>query len=258
MLDTEQEALIIKNLIACGFKEYSARVYLALCTLGTAKVSEIYEASNVPRNKIYDILIGLEEEGFVSHFGENPRYFQSLDGVQALLKRADKLRRDEQLLTDTLHMINRTDLSCGFFGFSEYYSKDIISTQLELRLNRAKRDAVIICNDAETMEEYAPIIQNTAKRIPLYLVTLDKEVADAAPVRCYTTDDYLVQKFMRATHLTEQGEFGFALIGYFDRSANFNIFANGKGNYAYSVEQCINAELISSYLIQTAVLFPLS
>ena len=253
---SEKDAVIIKNLMECGFKEYSARVYIALCSLGTAKVSEIYEASKVPRNKIYDILSGLEEEGFVSHFGENPMYFQSLDGVQAILKRAEKLRRNEQLLSDTLHMVNRSDLSCGFLGFSEYYSKEIISVQLELRLNRAKHDVVIICNDADTLKEYSYIIQKTAYRIPVYLVTIDKDVADTSPIRCYTTDDPLLQKFMKATHLTKQGEFGFAMKAYFDRCANFNIFANGKGNYAYTLEQSNHTEFIAAVFIRSIFLYP--
>ena len=169
---SEKDDIIIKNLMECGFREYSARVYVALCSLGTAKVSEIYEASKVPRNKIYDILTGLEEEGFVSHFGENPMYFQSLDGVQAILKRAEKLRRNEQLLSDTLHMVNRSDLSCGFFGFSEYYSKEIISVQMELRFNRSKRDVVLVCNDANVLKEYSHIIKKTSYRIPVYICLL--------------------------------------------------------------------------------------
>jgi HTH-type transcriptional regulator, sugar sensing transcriptional regulator len=57
--------IVIDQLVKLGLKEYEARVFTALVSLGVAGVTEISLSSGVPRTKMYEILDALVKRGFV-------------------------------------------------------------------------------------------------------------------------------------------------------------------------------------------------
>ncbi|MBI2572268.1 hypothetical protein HYV86_00245 [Candidatus Woesearchaeota archaeon] len=59
-----------------GFTEYDARVYMALATLHNAKASDIAKQSNLPTNKVYESLIRLASQGFISIIDLTPRQYK--------------------------------------------------------------------------------------------------------------------------------------------------------------------------------------
>ncbi len=68
-MDDKRLKAIKERLVATGFREYDAIIYVTLFTVGIAKVSELYELTKIPRGRIYDTLEQLEEGGFVTEFG---------------------------------------------------------------------------------------------------------------------------------------------------------------------------------------------
>jgi sugar-specific transcriptional regulator TrmB len=81
---------IIKKLKELGFKEYEAKVYAALAVLGPSKASEIAGESGVPRPRVYEVLKGLHEKGFVDITEGNPTYFKAVDPEKVIGMLRDK------------------------------------------------------------------------------------------------------------------------------------------------------------------------
>lgn len=62
MSDTDRVAAALESL---GFTEYESRAYLSAVSLGTARFSELATESDVPQQRIYDVVDGLRERGLV-------------------------------------------------------------------------------------------------------------------------------------------------------------------------------------------------
>ena len=56
---------LINSLKKLGLSRYEAQAYIGLNKIITGQANEIAEISSIPRSRIYDILKGLEERGFV-------------------------------------------------------------------------------------------------------------------------------------------------------------------------------------------------
>lgn len=61
-------AELVDTLEAAGLAPYQASAYVALLDLGAASATEIAEASDVPKPRIYDVLDGLESYGYVETY----------------------------------------------------------------------------------------------------------------------------------------------------------------------------------------------
>ncbi len=62
-----------------GLTDYQARAYIALLSLGDAEASEVAEASDVPRTRVYDVLDDLETHGWITSEPGRPRTYRPLD-----------------------------------------------------------------------------------------------------------------------------------------------------------------------------------
>lgn len=67
-----------KKLMIMGFKEYEARVYLALLTLGHAIAREVHELSKVPRPRVYDVLKELSAKGIIEIHESSPTVYRAI------------------------------------------------------------------------------------------------------------------------------------------------------------------------------------
>ena len=55
-----------------------------------------------------------------------------------------------------------------------------------MTLRRAKSEIVLLCDDEGILARYAGDIARAAKRVRVYLVVGRTELAESAPIRCYT------------------------------------------------------------------------
>ncbi len=78
-----------------GLTEYEARVYLALVAHGELTAREVSQASGVPYSKIYGVLEGLRERGWVGFKPGRPKLYFAKPPSEAV--RAERLRREEEL-----------------------------------------------------------------------------------------------------------------------------------------------------------------
>ena len=67
-----------------GLSEYESKVYIALVREGTLTGIKASKASGVPQGKIYYILHGLAEKGFVTIMNAKPKLFRAIDPEIAL------------------------------------------------------------------------------------------------------------------------------------------------------------------------------
>ena len=78
-----------------GLTEYEARAYLALVAHGELTAREVSQASGVPYSKIYGVLEGLRERGWVGFKPGRPKLYFARPPSEAV--RAERLRREEEL-----------------------------------------------------------------------------------------------------------------------------------------------------------------
>ncbi|MDR0438805.1 MAG: hypothetical protein LBH02_01115 [Methanocalculaceae archaeon] len=240
------------QLVTCGFKEYSAKIYVTLSVIGTAKVTELHAITMIPRSKIYNALLELEKDGFVTTFGINPVYYVACDGTAAHLRILEREHEKNKILHSCFEKLQKINQFSSYNGFMHFRTKHVISSQIELRLERCKRDVLIVCNDAATLHRYAPIILKTSKRIPVYMVTLDDDVGRTSPLKCYTTTDNSQRDLMHTMYNTGGVKVPFAIYFYLDRTSTFGILKT-ENNFAISNESDVHADFVVKHFLRTMI-----
>ncbi len=80
---------LVEKLTRLGFKEYEAKVFLALTILGPSTASQIHEFSGVPRPRVYDVLKELEKKGFLEAQESSPRIFK-VPSIEVVMNHIEK------------------------------------------------------------------------------------------------------------------------------------------------------------------------
>jgi sugar-specific transcriptional regulator TrmB len=80
-MDTSELNAVLEE---AGLSPYQADAYATLLELGAAPASDIATASGVPQPRIYDVLRGLEDDGYVTIYDRDRLYARANDPSQAL------------------------------------------------------------------------------------------------------------------------------------------------------------------------------
>jgi sugar-specific transcriptional regulator TrmB len=110
---------IIKNLQKLGFTENEAKIYTSLVCLKTATAREIYETSRVPRPKVYKVLKGMTEKGYVHVTEEEPAHFSCIPPEELI----------SRLKADFMFSLNET-----FYGLHALSLEEILSAEKSLKI----------------------------------------------------------------------------------------------------------------------------
>lgn len=97
--DTVLQETLEENI---GMSQYEASVYLALIRGGKQSMTEISESSGVPKQRVYDTVSDLRNEGFVEVIDDYPRKAYAIDPSEALSPIKQQITRTEERL-DELH-----------------------------------------------------------------------------------------------------------------------------------------------------------
>lgn len=76
-----------------GLNEYEAKAYIALSQMGSAQVAGISRSSGIPRARVYDVLVSLEQKGFVVKKPSKPLQYEALNARTALQNLVERKRR---------------------------------------------------------------------------------------------------------------------------------------------------------------------
>ncbi len=157
-----------------GLNVYETKVWLALLSKGVASAGEVAELSRVPRSRTYDVLEGLEKNGFaiiklgkpVKYIGVKPHMIlekiknnvrtDADEKVASLSKIKDTVEFEqlEELYKEGIHPIKREELSASLRG------KSNISGYLKEILQNAKEE-VIICTTADEVASKKNLFKQT-------------------------------------------------------------------------------------------------
>ncbi len=98
---------LISNLQKLGFTENEAKIYASLVCLKEGTAREIYEASGVPRPKVYKVLRGMAEKGYVRIIEGEPTHFVCLRPDELI----SRIRADFMVsLNETFYGLNALSL----------------------------------------------------------------------------------------------------------------------------------------------------
>lgn len=97
-LHQERKIYIEKLLADIGLSDKEVEIYLALLTLGSARVSEITQQAGVNRTSGYTILSALVEKGIVSVSGKKPRQEYTAEDPMALVGYLGRTINEKQAL----------------------------------------------------------------------------------------------------------------------------------------------------------------
>ncbi|NLV25895.1 MAG: TrmB family transcriptional regulator [Methanomicrobiales archaeon] len=176
---------LLAELKEIGLSEYEAKVYVILSALRIASAREIHELTKIPRGRIYETLTLLTRKGFVVSSGMNPVRYSPVD----LAKTFEKLKRESVISFDNLyHRLKalETETHEPFMQGYKLCTEWTRDNQIRMMLRRAKSEIILLCNDNTILTRYGSVISNAAKRVDVYLVVSDRELAESAPVKCYT------------------------------------------------------------------------
>jgi hypothetical protein len=220
-------------------------------------VTELHAITKIPRSKIYSALLELEKDGFVTTFGVNPVYYVACDGTAAHLRILEREQEKNKILHSCFEKLRQINLSSSHNGFMHFRTNHAISSQIEFRLERCKRDVLIVCNDAATLHQYASVILKTSKRIPVYLVTLNDDVGKISPLKCYTITDNSPRDLIHTMYNTGGIKVPFTIYFYLDRTSTFGILKTEK-NFAISNESDVHADFVVKHFLRTMIHYSMS
>ncbi len=176
---------LLSQLKGIGMSEYEAKVYVILSALRVASAGEIHEQTKIPRGRIYETLTSLAQKGFIVSAGTSPARYSPVDVIRTL----DRLTREsvtslEELFLRLKALETETPEShLQGYRLCTEWTRDM---QIRMMLHRAKSEIILLCDDRAVLVRYRGDIARAAKRVRVYLVVGRKELAQYAPVRCYT------------------------------------------------------------------------
>jgi len=91
-----------------GLNEYESKTYSAILRLNTATASEISNEAGIPRARVYDVLVGLKNKGFVVFSVGRPLKFKALNPDEALSNYSELRKRNFESELEDLHKIKES------------------------------------------------------------------------------------------------------------------------------------------------------
>lgn len=156
-------AELIALLKRIGLNEYESRVYSSLSELNELTASEISRKSDIPRARVYDVLMSLERKGFVMISVGRPVSFKAISPEKALINfEAQKRELFEKELKEMnslkLKLKNNFNLKAdekdsfsGVWSISSNQINNIIDDSLK----NARESVVISTSEANALKKIA-------------------------------------------------------------------------------------------------------
>ncbi|MBX0325611.1 TrmB family transcriptional regulator [Halomicroarcula sp. F13] len=152
---------------------YETEVYLALVRGGTQTMTDISETSDVPKQRVYDIVDGLRERGFVEVIDDYPRKAYAVDPSEALSSIRDQISRAEEYLEE-LHDTVETVES----GVALFKSESTIKRYVSDLLQTADHDILLLLPIDRLPAVVEDLEQCTDQQIRLIVSNVSPEATD--------------------------------------------------------------------------------
>ncbi|WP_433631838.1 TrmB family transcriptional regulator [Halomicrococcus sp. NG-SE-24] len=154
-----------------GLSQYEASVYLALVRGGRQTMTELAESSDVPKQRVYDIIDKLQGEGFVEIVDEYPQKAYAVDPTEALTPIQRRLEQTETYLDELHETVDPVDS-----GVTLFKSRPTIEKYLRNSIQDADEDIFLLA-PLTTMDKLTDSLQkqSTDVRIRLVISNIDSD-----------------------------------------------------------------------------------
>lgn len=170
---------LIKNLKLFDLTDYEAKAYSALCTTGTASVTEVSQLCDVPRSNLYSVLERLAQKGFAETQKGRPVLFKPVPPKQILTEirenKLGELKGAEGAIAEDIGKLSKTKadvvpaLIWGVRGYSA-----VIGKIIEI-IGRTKSEIMINTPELETLgDEMLKALQKAKERGVVTRITTEK------------------------------------------------------------------------------------
>lgn len=241
---------IQEKLISEGMREYEAKIYVTLFSRGLLSANEIHEFSGVPRSRVYDTLKILIQKGFISCSWEKPVYYTA----EPVAKVYQRLVRDTLTNIERMHCCLTElqevcyPLELNLVSVHEFQTTLAIETQVTLGLKRCHDEILMLCYDSRILTTYYDEILEAARRIPVYIVVKDKQIAKASPIKCYMVRRGVSMTSMELPLSTKRRTLPVLAQFSFDRQGTLTILENKDGMLCIGMVNNI-AEFVTKSII---------
>jgi sugar-specific transcriptional regulator TrmB len=123
-----------------GMSKYEADVYLALIRGGAQAMSDLSDVSGVPKQRVYDTVEDLRDDGFVEIIDDYPRKAYAVDPTEAFTDVQNQLERAEEYLEEFHNTVENVESGVALFK-----SKRTIEKYVEDLVANAEHDILLLC-----------------------------------------------------------------------------------------------------------------
>lgn len=103
-------AKVMDALKGIGLNLYERRLWVALLARGTSSAGELSEIANVPRSRVYDVLQGLADKGFVVVQTGKPIRYVAMAPIESLERVKKKMEEDFRETQDRIDDLKTSPL----------------------------------------------------------------------------------------------------------------------------------------------------
>ncbi|MBE7555276.1 MAG: TrmB family transcriptional regulator [Anaerolineales bacterium] len=148
---------LLANLIAVGFTEYEAKVYLALLRESPASGYQLGKSAGIPRSMVYEALGRLNARGAILKSDERKTTLYRPLPPDVLLNRYEQEhRRLIQSLQESLHALYNAPAEDRFWTMS---GRDSILAYVVQTIQEAETELLLVLGDTELAELREEIMQ---------------------------------------------------------------------------------------------------
>jgi len=166
---------LVSKLMKLGFKEYEAKVFLALSILGPSTASQIHEFSGVPRPRVYDVLKELKKKGFLEIQQSSPLIFR-VPSIEFVMSQIEKevIKTIKEVKSEIQKLKLETQVKREVYTLTLYGQKSILIKIKEL-ISNAREVIYVGALDLEFFKPLLNDLRETHRRgVKIRLITLRK------------------------------------------------------------------------------------
>jgi sugar-specific transcriptional regulator TrmB len=154
--------------------EYEAKVYLALIRGGTQTMTELAETSGVPKQRVYDTVDELRDDGFVEVIDDYPQKAHAVDPSEALAPIQTKLSRAESYLDELHNTIDTVER-----GVTTFKSAPSIKKYVRKIIEEAEHDLFVL-GPREILEQFREDLFERREELHIHVIVsgLDETYVD--------------------------------------------------------------------------------
>lgn len=127
-----------------GFSQYKKKAYLALISLRKASVHQISKKANIPSSKLYEVLSGLYEEGYISLVSQKPIIYVANDPKAVL---GSEVKNKLQSLQNLKNKIDSLNLGVGVVQEGKFqitYGRESFFKKVKEAVSKSNQNIVAI------------------------------------------------------------------------------------------------------------------